>query len=196
MFYLALATGLRIGELLALKWEDIDLKAGKLLVKRTLWQGVEGTPKGGRRREVPLSVQTVTMLKAHRHLIGAYVFSKADGSHHTHNQLQDWVPRTCLLAGLPKRLTWHDLRHTFASHLVMRERSIVEVQQLLGHTTLAMALRGDSAVIGASKNKRPPVSRRPLSSCPRRDSNPYTFRRQPLKLVCLPVPPPGRFALR
>ena len=144
MVLMALKTGLRIGELLALKWEDIDLKAGKLIVKRTLWQGQEGSPKGGRRREVPLSVQTVAMLKAHRAvtmLKSPYVFCRADGTHHTHNQLQDLIPRLCKLAGLPKRLTWHDLRHTFASHLVMKGRSLVEVQQLLGHTTIAMTMR-------------------------------------------------------
>lgn len=141
MFYVALKTGLRIGELLALKWEDMDLKTGRLIVKRSMWQGQEGTPKGGRRREVPLSATTVAMLKAERHLRGSYVFCKDDGKPHTHNQLQNLVPQTCRAAGLPKRLTWHDLRHTFASHLVMRGRSIVEVQQLLGHTTLAMTLR-------------------------------------------------------
>ena len=141
MILVALKTGLRIGELLALKWEDLDLRAGKLIVKRTLWQGKEGSPKGGRRREVPLSKQTVKLVQAHRHLIGPYLFTRPDGSHHTHNQLQDLIPRICKLAGLPKRLTWHDLRHTFASHLVMKGRSLVEVQQLLGHTTIAMTMR-------------------------------------------------------
>jgi integrase len=51
----ALKTGLRVGELLALKWEDLDLVAGRLIVRRTLWHDQEGTPKGGRTREVPLS---------------------------------------------------------------------------------------------------------------------------------------------
>jgi integrase len=51
----ALKTGLRVGELLALTWEDVDLVAGRLVVRRTLWRDQEGTPKGGRSREVPLS---------------------------------------------------------------------------------------------------------------------------------------------
>jgi integrase len=49
----ALKTGLRVGELLALKWEDVDVVAGQLVVRRTLWHGQEGPPKGGRNRKVP-----------------------------------------------------------------------------------------------------------------------------------------------
>jgi integrase len=44
----ALKTGLRVGELLALKWQDLDLVAGHIIVRRTLWQDQEGPPKGGR----------------------------------------------------------------------------------------------------------------------------------------------------
>jgi integrase len=137
----ALKTGLRIGELLALKWEDVDLKVGRLVVRRTLWTNVEGTPKGGKRREVPLSHQTVAMLKAHRHLMGPYVFCNEDGKRFTHNALQRLVPQTCRRAGLAKWVSWHDLRHTFASHLVMKGRSLLEVQQLLGHSTIGMTMR-------------------------------------------------------
>ncbi len=58
----ALKTGLRVGELLALKWEDLDLVAGRVVVRRTLWHEQEGTPKGGRYREVPLSEDAVSTL--------------------------------------------------------------------------------------------------------------------------------------
>ena len=141
MVYLALKTGLRVGELLALKWEDLDLNAGKLIVKRTLWQDLEGSPKGGKRREVPLSVQTVAMVRSYRHLKEPYVFCDAAGKRLTHSIVKDVVPTTCKKAGLAKRLTMHSLRHTFASHLVMRGRSLVEVQQLLGHSTIQMTMR-------------------------------------------------------
>ena len=138
---LALKTGLRVGELLALKWEDIDLKAGLLIVKRTLWQGQEGSPKGGKRREIPLSAQTVAMLRSYRHLKGPYVFCDVAGQRLTHSIVKEVVPTICKKAGLPKRLTMHSMRHTFASHLVMRGRSLVEVQQLLGHSTIQMTMR-------------------------------------------------------
>lgn len=137
----ALKTGLRVGELLALKWEDVDLVAGRLVVRRTLWNGREGPPKGGKTREVPLSDQAMATLKAHRHLKGPYVFCDETGARLTHSKVKNVVPRTCTAAGLSKRLTTHDLRHTFASHLVMRGVTLLAVKELLGHATIDMTMR-------------------------------------------------------
>jgi integrase len=138
---MALKTGLRVGELLALKWEDLDLVAGKLVVRRTLWNGQEGMPKGGRQRVVPLSHETVDVLKAYRHLRGPYVFCDEGGGRLTHSVVKDVVPSTCRRAGLGKRITTHGLRHTFASHLIMRGASLKAVQELLGHESIEMTLR-------------------------------------------------------
>ena len=96
--------------------------AGRLVVRRTLWRNIEVAPKGGRTREVPLSDEAIETLKALRHLKGPYVFCLADGSCLTHSRVKDVVPRNCARAQLAKRLTTHDLRHTFASHLVMQGR--------------------------------------------------------------------------
>jgi integrase len=137
----ALKTGLRVGELLALKWEDLDLVAGQLVVRRTLWHNQEGPPKGGRNRKVPLSDDAVAVLKAHRHLKGPYVFCETDGRRLTHSRVKDVVPSTCRKAQLAKRLTTHGLRHTFASHLVMRGVSLMAVKELLGHESIEMTLR-------------------------------------------------------
>jgi integrase len=122
-------------------YANMDLVAGRLVVRRTLWRDQEGTPKGGRTREVPLSDDAIATLKSHRHLKGPYVFSEADGSRLTHNRVKDVVPWTCSKAGLAKRLTTHDLRHTFASHLVMRGVALKAVQELLGHATMDMTMR-------------------------------------------------------
>ncbi len=137
----ALKTGLRVGELLALKWEDVDLVAGQLVVRRTLWQHQEGPPKGGRNRKVPLSDEAVTALKTHRHLRGPYVFCDDAGKRLSHSMVKDVVPSTCRKAQLAKRLTTHGLRHTFASHLVMRGVSLMAVKELLGHESIEMTLR-------------------------------------------------------
>ncbi|HTP28765.1 MAG TPA: site-specific integrase [Anaeromyxobacteraceae bacterium] len=134
-------TGLRVGELLALKWEDVDLIAGQLVVRRTLWQNQEGPPKGGRDRTVPLSDEAIATLKAHRHLRGPYVFCQPDGSRLTHSRVKDVVPSACRRACLAKRITTHGLRHSFASHLVMRGASLKAVQELLGHESIEMTLR-------------------------------------------------------
>jgi integrase len=141
MIAIALQTGLRVGELLALRWADVDLVAGQIVVRHTLWHEQEGTPKGGRHRPVPLSDSALSVLKAHRHLRGRYVFCLEDGSRLTHSIVKDVVPQACVRAGLAKRVTWHGLRHSFASHLVMRGASLKAVQELLGHESIEMTLR-------------------------------------------------------
>ncbi len=143
MVTIALRTGLRSGELRALKWEDVDLVAGNLHVCRTLWNGHEGSPKGGRNRIVPLSDEAIAVLKAHRLKTGfsKRVFCRPDGKDLMHCDIQDVVPRICRKAGLAKRLNWHGLRHTFASHLVMNGVPLRTVQELLGHASINQTLR-------------------------------------------------------
>lgn len=85
----ALKTGLRVGELLALKWEDVDLVAGQIIVRRTLWCGQEGPPKGGSNRKVPLSDEAIAALKADRHLKGPYVFCDGAGNRLSHSMVKD-----------------------------------------------------------------------------------------------------------
>lgn len=140
MLIVALNTGLRLGELTALQWDCVDLVAGRLLVKRNLYRGVLGTPKGGRTREVPLNDRAARALQEHRHL-KKWVFSDADGQFlNAYNACQNAIARNCRRAGL-RPVGWHDLRHTFASHLVMRGVPLKAVQELLGHATMEMTMR-------------------------------------------------------
>jgi len=141
LLVLAIRAGLRSGELLALKWQDVDMVVAQVVVPRTLWRDQEGPPKGGRTRPVPLSDETVATLKAHRHLRGPYVFCDDAGGRLTHSIIKDVVPGTCRRAGLAKRITTHGLRHTFASHLSMRGVSLKTIQELLGHESIEMTLR-------------------------------------------------------
>ena len=115
MVLLALRTGLRQGELLALQWGDVDLEIGKLVVRRSRWRGFEGSPKNGRTRELPLSPETVTVLKAHRHLRGDYVFCQEDGSPLDENKCRRPLYTCCHRAGIARR---HHAHRTKTSETV------------------------------------------------------------------------------
>jgi integrase len=140
MILTALRTGMRQGELLALRWDDVDLVAGRITVRQNLVRGVIGTPKSGKGREIPLSNDAVRALKAQRHLRGEVVFCNDDGDYFKKNECKHPLWRACKRAGL-RRIGWHVLRHTFASHLVMKGVPIKVVQELLGHATIEMTMR-------------------------------------------------------
>ena len=136
----ALRTGMRRGELVALRWQDVDLEAGKVLVRQTIWRGIIGLPKNHKPREIPLSANVVAMLKAHRHLRGALVFCDEGGEYLRVNKLNRVMETACKRAGL-RHIGWHVLRHTFASHLAMRNVPLKAVQELLGHASIQMTMR-------------------------------------------------------
>ena len=141
MVTVALKTGLRLGELLGLRWDDVDLVAGRLVVRQNVVHGIVGTPKSGKSREVPLSESAVAAFKvARKPKPGRIVFSGPDGSYLTKEMTKHYLWRACRKAGL-REIGWHVLRHTFASHLVMRGAPVAAVQQLLGHSTIEMTMR-------------------------------------------------------
>ena len=138
----ALKTGLRVGELLALQWQDVDLVAGHLIVRRTLWNGQEGPPKGGRNRKVPLSDDRARRAQGAPAPPGAVRLLRRIRQAPQPLDGEGRRPRRpARRAKLAKRVTTHGLRHTFASHLVMRGASLKAVQELLGHESIEMTLR-------------------------------------------------------
>jgi integrase len=140
MILVALKGGLRLGELLALRWEDVDLVAGRVMVRRSVTRGYVTTPKSGKAREVPLGETVLRALKAHRHLKGELVFAGDRGAMLVKGESKWPLWRACRRAGL-RLIGWHALRHTFASHLVMRGVPIKAVQELLGHASIEMTMR-------------------------------------------------------
>ncbi len=74
-----------MGELIALRWDDVDFRARKLRVTRSIYEGVETSPKSGRERDVPLSAQAPAAFKAHRkhHPRDEVVFGVGDGGRMT-----------------------------------------------------------------------------------------------------------------
>jgi integrase len=140
MILVGMKCGLRQGELLALWWDDVDVVTGRLVVNRSVARGIIGTPKSGRAREVPLAESVLVALKGYRHLKGELVFSSAAGAMLTKGDWKHPLWRACKRAGL-RRIGWHVLRHTFASHLVMKGVPLKAVQELLGHATMDVTMR-------------------------------------------------------
>ena len=140
MIIVAARTGLRIGELLALRWRDVDLEAGRLVVRRSASYGEVSTPKNGRTRELPLSDEARAALIEQRHERGELVFCDDNGAMLTRNSCRRPLHRACKRAGI-RRIGWHKLRHSFASHLTMRGAPLKSVQELLGHSTIEMTMR-------------------------------------------------------
>jgi len=127
----ALNTGMRKEEVLSLEWEKhIDLRHGFILLNQT---------KNGERREVPIN-QTVRTVFAGitRRIDSPYVFVNDEGKRY--QDVKKSFYAACRRAGI-KDFRFHDLRHTFASHLVMAGIDITTVKTLLGHKTLTMTLR-------------------------------------------------------
>ena len=114
---------------------------GRLNVRRTIWRGVTDLPKGGRERTVDLPASAVDALKAHRHLRGRFVFCQEDGQPLTAGKMEQPLRRALKHAGISReegRIGWHDLRHTYGSHLAMRGVPLKVIQELMGHVTIDM----------------------------------------------------------
>jgi site-specific recombinase XerD len=109
------------------------------MVRRAASRGVVGTPKNGRTREVELSDQAVAALREHPRR-GPLVFCDAEAKMLTKGATKWPLWTACRAAGL-RQIGYHVLRHTFASHLVMRGVPIRTVQELLGHSTIEMTMR-------------------------------------------------------
>src|SRR5262245_11206063 len=131
---------MRQGEVFALRWQDVDLVAGRITVRQNVVRGVIGTPKSGKPREIPLGDNVLAALKAHRHLRGPLVFCDLDGDMLTDSELKNPLTHACKRAGL-RPVGWHMLRHSFASHLAMRGATLRVIQELLGHASITMTMR-------------------------------------------------------
>ncbi len=140
MITLALHTGLRVGELRALEWSAVDLVAGCINVHRAASRTEIDTPKSNRSRVIPLSRTARSALAEHSTDRTGFVFTNRHGGMLTRHQA-DRILRDAFAATDLERLGWHALRHTFASHLVMRGVPLKAIQELLGHSTIDMTMR-------------------------------------------------------
>ncbi len=166
LYVLAVHCGLRQGELLGLRWEDVDAEAGTLGVQRTLVGTEDGTPVFGSpktrrsRRRIRLTSGAARALTRHRKrqleermaLAGSWrdqglVFATAIGTPLSrHNLVRRSFKLLLKRCGLPE-VRFHDLRHTCATLLLSRGQHPKLVQELLGHSTIAITLDTYSHVL-------------------------------------------------
>ena len=143
---LAVMTGLRIGEIVALRWGRINFATGTLRVEETCYEGCFGTPKTrSSRRSVPLAPAVRDALLAHRSRApdcspNALVFTTAKGTPlSAHNLRSRQLVPACKLAGIGA-VGWHTLRHTHASLLHSEGVPLRVAQAQLGHSHMATTL--------------------------------------------------------
>ncbi|NIS63389.1 MAG: tyrosine-type recombinase/integrase, partial [Proteobacteria bacterium] len=126
----ALNTGMRKSEILNLRWDQVDFKHGFILLEVT---------KSGERREIPMNqILREALRKIPRRLNNPHVFTNGKGT--PYKDVKGSFASALRKAGI-KDFKFHDLRHTFASHLVMEGVDLTTVKELLGHKTLNMTLR-------------------------------------------------------
>lgn len=141
MILTGLRTGMRQGELAGLQWSCIDWQNQLLTVRysRCPRTGKLMSPKSNRVRHIPIHADVYQMLFKRKRDTGYVFLDKGEKPLATHNLIRK-IREVRYEAGL-RPLGWHMLRHTFASHLVMRGVPLNTVQQLLGHSTIAMTMR-------------------------------------------------------
>ncbi len=131
--FLALHTGMLKGEILNLKWEHVDLKHGLIFLEDT---------KNCERREIPLNEAVKDLMRrlyAKRRLDTDYIFVNPDTGK-KYLDIKRSFNSACRRAGI-KNFRFNDLRHTYASHLVMARVDLTTVSRLLGHKSITMTLR-------------------------------------------------------
>ena len=142
LFSTAVMTGVRLGELLALKWDDINWTGGTIRVRRSLYNGQFVEPKTSRSvRMIGMSNRLAAILLEHK-LAAPYspfdlVFPTPEGTPMDAANLRHRVfADTLTRAKLGKKIRIHDLRHTFASLLINQGENLKYVQAQLGHSSI------------------------------------------------------------
>jgi site-specific recombinase XerD len=122
-------TGMRKGELINLTWKNVNLKKGKESV--TVISSESFRTKTGRKRTIPLNQAAIDIIEGQKGVHSKYIFISQEGKIiHPDKPLRN-MKNALEKAGLEGNV--HKLRHTFASHCVIKGKSIYEVKELLGH---------------------------------------------------------------
>jgi len=144
LFLAAAFTGLRMGELLALRWRDIDFAGNTIRVRASYYLGQLTTPKSGKVRAVPLAPDVATALaqlgrREHWLAEDDLVFVGEAGSYLDGSALRRRYKLALTAAGL-RPLRFHDLRHTFGTRMIAKA-DIRRVQEWMGHADVQTTMR-------------------------------------------------------
>jgi site-specific recombinase XerD len=132
LYVVAFNTGMRLGELTNLKWENIDLEGKMIIVKND----ISFSTKNRKDRIIPMSKKVLDLFqkKYSSKQMSVYVFSKSGGIKFNNDYVTKYFKKAVRKAELNDKIHFHTLRHSFASRLVQRGASIYVVKELLGHS--------------------------------------------------------------
>lgn len=144
MVTLALNTGMRFGEIRALEWTDINWSKRQICVKKAFYRNILGSTKSQKERFVPISSNLFYLLELNKKSRG-YIFANSKGDFLEENEPRRALKKITKTLHLDnkngRRIGWHALRHTFASHLAMKGAPLSVIQQLLGHSNIQTTMR-------------------------------------------------------
>jgi integrase len=145
IFHTAAFAGLRMGELLALRWRDVDFTRRTIHVRENWTQGETTTPKGGTERAVPMAEEVAERLarlgqRDHFTADDDLVFCTPRGQHVGYKSLKERYRAALRAADLREDFRFHNLRHTFGS-TVIRHADSREVMEWMGHADLTTTRR-------------------------------------------------------
>ncbi len=130
----ALYTGMRLGELMRLEWNDIDFDKATLTVENKIYKST----KNKKFRVIPLNKKLENILRRYKKDTGR-CFLNSLGLPYESDPKKEFK-RITIESGLKLPIGWHTLRHTFASHLIMSGVDIVTVSRLLGHSNISTTM--------------------------------------------------------
>lgn len=182
-FHLALVTGMRMGELLGLKWSDIDWYSGTITIQRQKqyvpgvgWNLVEPKTRFGR-RTIKVGEATLQNLRSHKRIVDNQkrnagqrwtdidlVFPNSVGKPRDASNIRLEFNQVLDQAGIP-RIRFHDLRHTAASILLNHKIPVIVVSRILGHSRPSVTLDLYGHVLGDMQDEAAQVMENALNPC-------------------------------
>jgi integrase len=144
LYLIALNTGMRLGELIGLCWDAIDLKEARITIKRTMTrEGLQETTKSKKPRSIPMNdLVKKTLLELKESQVSLqFVFTGIKRNHVSYEHFTYRIFNKTLEKLSIKKIRFHDLRTTFASNFCMNNGNIFTLSKILGHSSVEITQR-------------------------------------------------------